>query len=330
MSPSGWEPPLDVFGTDGMYGPFVLFDTRGGEINLLLDVIAADQQATLSVQRNFKQVVKEGDLRLHPVIAMLVDAETLVQLGAKRRQQGRGGKTMIWLLVTKRLEPGPGGYGVSLTALDGDIKKVELLDKSVDIGKWEIEGPDIFQCGRHVVPTHLPTRLQFIGIESPQPLADGSVKVPDYMPSHFGQVVSERFRDLVEKMDPGAHQFVPVTLEWPSGKVVEEQYFWLFSGNRLFPLDFMETKPKMRPYPEGPDWIYPHADGSPAALYSSPSAYKDWHPVFRSEIIGACNVFCTGDFNNRIFISDDMKITLDESGFSGFYFRGPFRETHAT
>ncbi|ATG35915.1 hypothetical protein PhaeoP23_01773 [Phaeobacter piscinae] len=36
--------------------------------------------------RNFKQVIKDGDLRLHPVIAKLVDAEALEKMGAL--QQG--------------------------------------------------------------------------------------------------------------------------------------------------------------------------------------------------------------------------------------------------
>jgi len=32
---------------------------------------------------NFKQVVKDGDLRLHPLITRLVDKETLEKMGAK-------------------------------------------------------------------------------------------------------------------------------------------------------------------------------------------------------------------------------------------------------
>lgn len=54
-----------------------------GEINWLLDVIAPDKEATASVLRNFKQVVKNGDLRLHPLISRLVDPETLEKMGAK-------------------------------------------------------------------------------------------------------------------------------------------------------------------------------------------------------------------------------------------------------
>lgn len=57
-----------------------------GEINWLLDVIAPDQKTTVSVLANFKQVVKEGDLRLHPVISGLVDKETLEKMGASAGQ----------------------------------------------------------------------------------------------------------------------------------------------------------------------------------------------------------------------------------------------------
>ncbi len=37
-----------------------------------------------SVIGNFKQVVKTGDLRIHPLVAKLVDAEMLQKLGASQ------------------------------------------------------------------------------------------------------------------------------------------------------------------------------------------------------------------------------------------------------
>lgn len=58
-------------------------DWVSGEINWLLDVIAPDQKTTTRVLANFKQVVKDGDLRLHPVVGRLIDRETLERLGAK-------------------------------------------------------------------------------------------------------------------------------------------------------------------------------------------------------------------------------------------------------
>jgi cytolysin-activating lysine-acyltransferase len=59
-------------------------DWTSGDINWLLDVIAPDQRTTASVIANFKQVVKEGSLRLHPIITRLVDEETLKKMGAER------------------------------------------------------------------------------------------------------------------------------------------------------------------------------------------------------------------------------------------------------
>jgi cytolysin-activating lysine-acyltransferase len=59
-------------------------DWTSGTINWLIDVIAPDQAATARVIANFKQVVKEGSLRLHPHISRLVDAETLKKMGAER------------------------------------------------------------------------------------------------------------------------------------------------------------------------------------------------------------------------------------------------------
>lgn len=57
---------------------------NSGDITWLIDVIAPTQKATGSVVANFKSVVKEGDLRLHPVVGQLLDAETLEKLGMKR------------------------------------------------------------------------------------------------------------------------------------------------------------------------------------------------------------------------------------------------------
>lgn len=62
---------------------------NSGEINWLIDVIAPDQKTCVSVLGNFKQMVKDGDLRLHPIIARLVDKETLEKMGAMQKAPER-------------------------------------------------------------------------------------------------------------------------------------------------------------------------------------------------------------------------------------------------
>jgi hemolysin-activating ACP:hemolysin acyltransferase len=59
-------------------------DWNSGSINWLIDVIAPDQKSTAAVIANFRQVVKEGALRLHPLITQLLDADTLAKMGASR------------------------------------------------------------------------------------------------------------------------------------------------------------------------------------------------------------------------------------------------------
>lgn len=52
-------------------------DWTSGDINWLLDVLATDRETTGKVLGNFKQVVKEGELKVHPLISRLVDKAML-------------------------------------------------------------------------------------------------------------------------------------------------------------------------------------------------------------------------------------------------------------
>lgn len=62
-------------------------DWNSGETSWLLDVVAPDQRTTTNVIANFRQVVKEGSLRLHPLVIRLVDPETLQKMGAAKMPQ---------------------------------------------------------------------------------------------------------------------------------------------------------------------------------------------------------------------------------------------------
>ena len=60
-------------------------DWNSGSINWLFDVIAPDARTVASVIANFRQLAKEGELRLHPIITRLVDRETLEKMGARQK-----------------------------------------------------------------------------------------------------------------------------------------------------------------------------------------------------------------------------------------------------
>ena len=59
-------------------------DWTSGDTHWLLDVIAPTQALVTSVLANMQQVVKDGDLRIHPVVTRLVEDGALEKLGASR------------------------------------------------------------------------------------------------------------------------------------------------------------------------------------------------------------------------------------------------------
>ena len=67
-------------------------DWNSGKINWLLDVVAQDPKTIASVIANFRKVAKDGDLRLHPLISRMVDAETLQKMGARKASDSTTGE----------------------------------------------------------------------------------------------------------------------------------------------------------------------------------------------------------------------------------------------
>ena len=57
-------------------------DWNSGDKVWLFDVIAPSRKLASAVLANFKQVVKQGDIRIHPMVARQVDPELLQKMGA--------------------------------------------------------------------------------------------------------------------------------------------------------------------------------------------------------------------------------------------------------
>jgi cytolysin-activating lysine-acyltransferase len=56
-------------------------DWNSGPINWLLDVMAPTKTVATSIMAQFKQGLQEQDLRLHPLVAQLIDLDALKQMG---------------------------------------------------------------------------------------------------------------------------------------------------------------------------------------------------------------------------------------------------------
>lgn len=57
--------------------------------------------------------------------------------------------------------------------------------------------------------------------------------IPDFIVLPPAMGVSEAFREMVEDLDPGVHQFFPVTLSRKSGELIDKRYYALNICRRL-------------------------------------------------------------------------------------------------
>ncbi len=203
---------------------------------------------------------------------------------------------MIWNLLA---EP-TGTYSVDIDLLNGDWGKNQLEDMSVDIGRKPLSRPDFYQSGRRLKTDFLPTKAKRSGA--------GKQPIEDFKDVRLAQICSGAFRDLVVKFDPGVHQFEPLKILDRDGEPEKRNFFWFFPCVRLHALD--------------PDRVIPPLNA--LGYYDMTIPPDDWNFVFRREIVGDHDVFCTAEVFNLIFVSDRLKQAIEIAGFSGIRFAGPY------
>ena len=96
------------------------------------------------------------------------------------------------------------GYDVrvGLEFLDGDLRKTEYIDTSLDgrsVGTFFDAGKK--RLGRALKPDHIPTKFRWGGT---------AARMPDIMLSHSVILVSDMVKDIIEALEPGIHQFSPL------------------------------------------------------------------------------------------------------------------------
>lgn len=126
---------------------------------------------------------------------------------------------MTYQLYEKRL----GDTSLDFDLLDGDLDKVENEDRSIDIGINPPRSTRAMRFGRRVKTEFLPTRIR--------PTTNQS-RMPDFAIVQLAQICSAKFRDVVEALEPGVHQFVPVEVVRKNGDHIAHM-FWFVPCNRL-------------------------------------------------------------------------------------------------
>ena len=126
-----------------------------------------------------------------------------------------------------RLEYRPPGSSIawSMKWLDGDWKKVSMIDPTPD-GGTNLTGVVFhFMAGRPIKPDHMPTMLY---------PTKKVTKFPDYFTSAGpGLVVSEKFKSVVESLEPDRHQFFPIKIMSKSKKNHLADMFIMIICNRV-------------------------------------------------------------------------------------------------
>ena len=214
---------------------------------------------------------------------------------------------MIWI-ITHTILGDKAGLAYDLVPLDGDMEKVKLLDLSIDIGIWPINSVDFFRSGRRICIEHLPTRLRAKYDRGGGNAKRGGITLPDFIGVQLGQIVSERFRALVEAHDPGRHQFEPVSIVWSKPETEPQTYYWFIPAVRLFALDPEKTDP-------------PLAERSGKYKISLP--VSQWKPVYRQSVVADTSVFVAAELHG-IHVTSEFKDALEAVGMTGYRIFGPF------
>jgi hypothetical protein len=197
-------------------------------------------------------------------------------------------------------------YTVVATPLDGDLNKVSPVDESWDGGAV----PYSLYGGRPVKIELLPKRMRW---------SDARYKIPDFDSSGSHVGVSERAKALIERFEPGVHQFVPADYYAGKGKLLERRHF-LYVCNRIDCLDHDKTTMVLITRHVSPAYARPGKEWSrrwtsvfdltvrgettlipPHLLPDTKSKY-----VFSRGQIGAHHMWCDKFGLSGIWISDEL------------------------
>lgn len=190
------------------------------------------------------------------------------------------------------------GYYVGVELLDGDRNKVTSREPVNDGG--------VGWYGTPADPTYLPKHVRWEDRKGNP--------VPDFDAAQLISV-SERAKAIIERFEPGTHQFFPVEFVDKQGKFLENRY-WFFICNRLDSVDRDHTTMVLY---KGVQWNNVKdllRRGEPIPPHIDPS--QPSKKVFSLKAIGATHMWVdkhTGFAEG--YISDAIAEAFAEAGLTG-------------
>ncbi len=181
-------------------------------------------------------------------------------------------------------------YAAYIKALDGDIDKVRIVDATAD-GGFNIWDNSVC-AGRHILPDYVPTKVQLGG--PIRTLLDA------YNFYSSSIVVSDKFKSIIEEVEPGVHQFFPLDV-YRAGKLLGKLN-WMIIGQRLDTVhDVMPRDARGWPITErGPGFKL----------------------IFDLKKIGSAKLW-TDKFKGGNNITEDLAKRFEDAGLTGISYNSP-------
>ena len=193
---------------------------------------------------------------------------------------------MVWAMSYR---PVPDNYpGVKV--IEGNSGEVELEDMTDD-GGIGLNMSRSFS-GRRAKPESMPKVIEW----------QSRRKLLDYEGAYVGYSVSDRFRTLIEDLEPGVHQFEPIRFVTRDGSLLEERWFWQIC-NRIDSV-----------HRELTNWILGRRTWRP------PSRPEEPHMVFSMTQLGAVQ-FWHDKHANGTFVSNAAKQRIHAAEITGVHFK---------
>lgn len=111
--------------------------------------------------------------------------------------------------------------------LDGNPHQIAVADTTPDAG-FDLRTASTYPAnqGRPILTENVPTRIEW----------QEDAPVPDVLTQHGMIVISERVREIIEQIESGVHQFLPVAYLDRNGNSLADRYYFI-ACNRLDSVD---------------------------------------------------------------------------------------------
>lgn len=194
-------------------------------------------------------------------------------------------KDVVWSFGFDELA----GYIVDRDILNGDPENIEYEDTTPDKGVNPLFKPGRGYAGRAVKSANVPTKIKWKNKKHPP---------YDVFMSRGLIVVCETFKKIIEKHEPSVHQFFPIEIVFADNSHACQMYFFNIC-NRL---DTMDRE---------------RATAQIGRVLWDPSTGEF---VFSKDKIGNRHAWRDKFLVHGLFLSDDVKSELEQSGVTGIIF----------